>query len=441
VSVRGGSGLLQRLIPDVGLIRSSAIVLVGDSTARLLGFVFAVAAARLLTPAGYGRIAYALALTAIVSVLTLNAPYGLSRFLSRHQGNSRTLAIYATNWLVVIALMLAASLTLLIPIALVTGLGGAMLAALIANLFGTAVLQTYRESQKGLNRLWATSAFWALANLLEVIGILIAAALGWRSPALFLTIYGLSSVAALAIMQPLAPMALDFVRALVTKSQVIAIVRFTSPLILQGVFYNIWVGADVILVQLFRHSAVGNYAAAKTLALVLIVPPMAISTALAPRMARLAEPAVRTYLLYVVGLTAAITVPAGAVMALLGTPLITLIFESRYALAATIVPVLVVGQLLYGFYLVLAASWAWGLGRPQIDPVATGAAMLVTVGVGLLLVPQAGLVGAAFAYSTGAAAQLIVIAAFTGWAIFAGQKPRLGAGRELILDGERLAEA
>ena len=206
-----------------------------------------MAAARLLTPAGYGRIAYALAVAAIVSVLTVNAPFGLSRFLARHQGNPRTLAIYSTNWLVVIGLMVVASMALMVPLALVAGLGGVMLFALMANVIGTAVLQTYRESQKGLGRFWATSSFWALANLLEVIAILIAGALGWRSPALFLTIYGLSSVWALALIQPLAPARLTFRRALIARAQLVAIARFTWPLILQGILYNIWSGADLIM--------------------------------------------------------------------------------------------------------------------------------------------------------------------------------------------------
>src|SRR5205823_12424130 len=119
----------------------------------------------------------------------------------------------------------------------------------------------------------------------------------------------------------------------------------------------------------------------------------------------------------------------------------SVIFGSRYALTATILPILLVGQLLYGFYLVLAGSWAWGLGRPQIDPVATAAAMVVTVGLGIDLVPASGLIGAAAAYTAGAAAQFLVIAGFTAWAIFAGGKPRLGQARDLVLDTERLAEA
>ncbi|MDQ6883919.1 MAG: oligosaccharide flippase family protein [Candidatus Dormibacteraeota bacterium] len=440
--IAGTLGLFKQLVPDPGLLRSSAIVLVGDSTARLLGFLFSVAAARLLMPAGYGSIAYALAVAAIVSVLTTNAPAGLGRFLARHQDDPRKQDIYATNWLMVIALMLGASLTLVVPLAAVAGLGGSMLLGLMANLLGTAVFQTYREAQKGLGRFWATGMFWVLANLLQLVGILLAGALGWRSPALFLTIYGLSSLGALAVMQPLAPTALNFAPAVLALRQIVAIARFIWPVILQGVFYTVWSGVDLILVQrLLPSAATGNYAAAKTLVLVLILAPVAVSTALGPRMARLSERSLRAYVLFVVALTAAINVPAGASMALLRVPLIALFFGSRYPLASEAVAVLVLGQVLYGVYLVLASIWTWGLGRPQIDPVATGAAMGVTVAVGLILIPRAGLAGAAYAYAAGAAAQLAVISSFTTWAIYAGAKPRIGQGKDLVLDLDPIAGA
>jgi O-antigen/teichoic acid export membrane protein len=55
-------------MPDLELVRRSAIVLSGFSAARLLGFLFAVAATRALTPADFGRMTYALALAAIASV-------------------------------------------------------------------------------------------------------------------------------------------------------------------------------------------------------------------------------------------------------------------------------------------------------------------------------------------------------------------------------------
>jgi O-antigen/teichoic acid export membrane protein len=433
---------IKRAVSDRGLLRSSAIVFACDAGARALGFLFAVAAARLLTPAGYGQIAYALAAVAIVTVLTNNAPQGLGRFLARHEGDRRRQQLYATNWLVVIAMMLGISLVLVIPVAIWGGLGGAMLIGLMANLVGTAVFQSYRESQKGLGRFWATGGFWMLANLIQLVAILVVGALGWRSPALFLTIYGLSSLAALALMSPFVPSALTFSRTAVALRQVVAIARFVWPLILTGVFYNVWLWADLILAQhLLHHHLIANYAAAKTLVAALTLPVTAINFALGARMARLAESELRAYILGVLLLAGAIIVPLCLGLALVGEPLIGIVFGSRYLVASQIFVILVLGQGLFAFTGVLQAVWIWGLSRPGIDPVSTGAGMVVTVTLGLLLIPAAGFVGAAWAYAAGAAAQLAVLAAFTGWAIYAGAHPRLPPRRELTLELEQAVQA
>src|SRR5260370_35667157 len=62
---------------------SSAIAFAGLTVARLLGFLFSVAAARILVPVDYGRMAYGLAVAAIASVLLSSSPIGLSPFLAR----------------------------------------------------------------------------------------------------------------------------------------------------------------------------------------------------------------------------------------------------------------------------------------------------------------------------------------------------------------------
>ncbi|MDR0358894.1 MAG: hypothetical protein LBJ87_05445, partial [bacterium] len=56
-----GRAILRRVMLDRGLLRASAIVFGGVSFARLLAFLFYIAAARLLAPADYGLLAYALA--------------------------------------------------------------------------------------------------------------------------------------------------------------------------------------------------------------------------------------------------------------------------------------------------------------------------------------------------------------------------------------------
>ena len=434
--------LVSRVVADPGLLRSTAIVFLGDASARMLGFLFSVAAARILTPAGYGQIAYALAAVGIVTVLTNNAPSGMGRFLARHQSEPHKQKVYATNWLTIISLMLASSLVLVIPVGIWAGLGGAMLIALMANLLGTAVFQTYREAQKGLGRFWITGGYYVFANLIQLGAIILLGTLGWRSPALFLIVYGLAPIAALAVIYPLAPAALDFSRALVVWRQARAIARYTWPIILQGIFYNVWYGADLILIhRLLHHPAIGNYAAAKTFNMMLLTVMAAFNYALGPRMVRLADSALRGYIINVSALSLALILPIAGGLALFGRPLIGLIFGSQYELAADVFLVMVCGQAIFAYCGVLQAIWGWGLSRPAIDSISSGTAMVVTLATGLVLIPHLGLIGAAWAYGAGATAQLAVLVSFTVSRIYVGAKPRLTAVRDLILELESAASA
>jgi O-antigen/teichoic acid export membrane protein len=91
-------------------------------------------------------------------------------------------------------------------------------------------------------------------------------------------------------------------------------------------------------------------------------------------------------------------------------------FGDKYPDAAGPLAILAIGMGLYGFYTVMGSVWV-GLGRPGIDPIATGIAMACTVIMGLTLIPRMGLDGAALAFTVGAAARLVVIAAFTLWTL------------------------
>jgi O-antigen/teichoic acid export membrane protein len=405
------------LAPDGALLRSSTIVFAGTTAARLLGFLFSVAAARVLAPASYGQLAYALAIVTISSILIGNAPTGLSRFMARHAARDEKQSRFFSNWLVVVGLMLAVSLVLVPPLGAVAGLGGWMLVGLTANLVGIAILQTYRELQRGLQHFAAMVVFCVVANALQLAGILLAAALGWRSAALFLTIYGLSSVAALAVIVPIAPISLQFSRRALAARRIKAIFRFIRPLVVQTVLFAVWFGADLILVQrLLSPTAAGNYAAAKTMVTVLYLAPAAIASGVAPRVVRMSNGALRKYLTGALTLTAAATLPVLAVVAAWGVPLTHAIFGEKYPHAAEPLSWLGLGMALYGFYLILESAWV-GLGRPLIDAIATGAAMLGTIVTGLLLIRPLGLSGAAIAFTTGSAMELAVIGFYTAWTL------------------------
>ena len=223
--------IFQGLAGERGLIRSSALVFAGNLAARLLGLLFSVAAARILVTADFGRLAFGLTVASMVGILVTNSPRELSRFLARHDADRPQQDRYFSNWLIVVVLTLGVSLLLLGPVSFLAGLTGWMTFAVGANLFGVAVLETYREAQRGLRHFPAVVVFYVAANLVQLLGVLLAASLGWRSPALFLTIYGLSSLVPLVLMQQARPIALSFLREALAWRRILSIVRFVRPLV------------------------------------------------------------------------------------------------------------------------------------------------------------------------------------------------------------------
>ncbi len=403
----------RRFASELELLQSSSLIFAGFSVARLLGFLFSVVAARVLSPTDFGQMSYVLALATIASVLLSSSPAGLSRFLARHAGDPREQESYLSNWLAVVGGLVVISLLAAVPISLAGRLNGWMMAGLAVNLVGIAVLETYREVQRGLGRFLAMTLFYGLANLLQLVAVVAAALIGRRSPQLFVFIYGASSLAAWAVMERLAPVGLRLARSTLDRQRLLAILRFARPLLAQSVFFAIWFSADLVFVQLILEpSATGNYAAAKTLANSLWLAPTAIGMALVPRVARLPQTEVRRYLAGVLVLTAVVTVSTTAFVVAYGRPLIVAAFGDHYPQAAIPLGILAVGMGLHGLYIVMFNLWI-GLGRPMVNMVSAAAGMVCTLVAALLLVHAHGLLGAAWSFSLGSATRLAIIAAYT----------------------------
>jgi O-antigen/teichoic acid export membrane protein/glycosyltransferase involved in cell wall biosynthesis len=422
------------------LVHASAAVLAGFGVARVFGFLFQVVAGRALSTDGYGRLTYALAVANIAAVLLTTAPLGLSRFLSRSAGRRSEQEAYSVNWLAVIGILLGVSALATAVFAGPAGLGGWMLAGLLANLVGVAALETYREVQRGLGRYTLQSAFYVLANALQLVAVALMALRGWRSPELFLAVYGLSAVAALVLMAPWSRgLGLDL--GAIRWRRMTRIGSFMRPVLLQAVFWNVWFNADLILLAHLRGPAqTGTYAAAKAIANGFTLVPTAIAFVFAPRVARMPEAEVRGHLLRVLALTAAVSLPLAIALAA-SAPLLTgAVFGGRYAAAALPLVVLLAGAVPYGLKSVLGSLWL-GLGHPVVETISSAAAMVVTLAAGLWLIPQAGIVGAAAAFSAGAVAQLVVAGAVTAWAFGTGSPRVSHLGDRRILDDEPAAAA
>ncbi len=399
------------------LLTSSAIVLGGFSLARLLGFLFSVATAHILAPSGFGALVYGIAVVNLASVLISAAPNGLGRFLARAAGHEPAQSRRLSNWVVLVVVLVVASAAISLPAAAAAGLSAGMLAAVALNLVGIAALETYREAQRGLDAYWELVAYYVLANGLQLAAVLALGAAGVHSAATYLAVYGLSGIAPLPLLQSVRPLRVKLRWSAVTGARVVDTLRFIWPVLLQSVFYAVWLGFDVIVVQhRMGPAAAGNYGAAKTLVNVLILPGAAVSMAAGPRAAQLVGAALRKHVLGALGLALASTLPLVAALALLAQPVCAMIFGARYPLAPQPIPLLALGMLCYALYSVLSSTWI-GLGRPRIDAVGSGTAMVVTVALALTTVPSLGLMGAAGAFTAGSAARLAVMTAFTTWAV------------------------
>jgi O-antigen/teichoic acid export membrane protein len=144
-----------------------------------------------------------------------------------------------------------------------------------------------------------------------------------------------------------------------------------------------------------------------------------------PRLARLSEVALRKHLIRLLGIASlAILVPA-AVLTVLQQPLISLAYGSKYPHALDAFNVLVLGIVLYGFYMVLGNVWGT-LGRPMVGAVACAFGTVTTVVLAFLLIPTLGLLGGGIAFAAGAGAQLLFVSLFTAWGLYSGARARVG---------------
>ena len=405
---------LARLSPTRSLLlRRSALLLGSVALTRIFGFGFSVVSARALTPANFGVVTYALALANLLSILLYNSPAGLSRALARSHQDPHERNVIFSNYLVIVGCLLAASLLVAVPIGRAASLEGLVLVGLLANLLGTATVETYRELQRGRERFLTVAAFNVLSNLIQLLAVLGFLVLGWDRPGPYVIAFGLSSVLAATVVQLFSPLGIRFLRASVDWARIRESLRFVLPLVFDTACFMVWNGVDVLLLRAFQTlDIVGTYGAAKSLSNGALIAGSAIGTALLPQAARLLPDErssyFRTLLLTVVGAT----LPAIMAIAVLAPWLLTLFFGPSYRSAATTLAILACAMGMYGIGLTLEASWI-AMGRPRLAAAGTAVAAAVAVVSAPFLIGLAGMVGAALASALGSAGRLVLLATVT----------------------------
>lgn len=156
---------------------------------------------------------------------------------------------------------------------------------------------------------------------------------------------------------------------------------------------------DLFLVNYFLGpSSTGIYTVAVAMAEMLWYLPNAVGFVIFPKAANTAAAAMNRFTPRVFRLTLALTAAGAAALALIGRPFIEIVYSSAFADAYGPMLALLPGVVLLGGGKVLTNEVA-GRGYPQYNSIASGASLVATVALDLLLIPRLGVLGAAVASS------------------------------------------
>lgn len=162
---------------------------------------------------------------------------------------------------------------------------------------------------------------------------------------------------------------------------------------------------DVFVLNAYTSpAAVGFYAAAVSIAERLWMLSQAVSIALFPRIAEEKDEDVRRSITPLLTRnTLWLTAAAGVVLWALSTPIVTLLFSSKFESSGGALRALLPGVVVFGAARVLGNDIA-ARGRPIINSYFTGVSVALNLGLNLILIPRHGIVGAGWAstisYST-----------------------------------------
>ncbi len=156
---------------------------------------------------------------------------------------------------------------------------------------------------------------------------------------------------------------------------------------------------DLFLVNFFLGpSSTGIYTVAVAMAEMLWYLPNAVGFVIFPKAANTAAEAMNRFTPRVFRITLGLTAIGAVGLVLVGKPFINIVYSPAFASAYGPMLALLPGVVLLGGGKVLTNEIA-GRGYPQYNSIASGASMVLTVGLDLLLIPRLGVLGASVASS------------------------------------------
>lgn len=381
---------------------TGAVASVGaQAVVLLLGFITHPLIGQLLGREAYGIYSVVLSVQTIIGMLlTLGVPLAVSRFVARDEDHAQSILWQALR----IQLLLAAGLAIFTavasyPIARLLGDAGltSYLAVIAVVIFTQAIYPIFTQYLSGLhrfNRQAALTTIYAIAKLIGSVGLLFV-----------FHIYG--ALFGFAIGGAVAGL-LGFIWARKAGGQqpkplpVRSFLSFAGIFVLILISLQLLISLDLLMVKalLKDNAQAGDYSAASNLARISFLLLQGLVFILLPKMSALTKAGeshteairfIRQTLRYLI----ALIVPGVVIAATTSKSLIILFYGHRYIPATTALTILMIGLGSLAFYLLLITIAA-GAGRAKVGLWVTLALLAISASLGYILIPQYGLIGAAW---------------------------------------------
>lgn len=393
-------------------------LLVAQGVVLVLGYLTHPLIGRLLGRDAYGVYGVVLAVQSIVGlILTLGVPVAVSRFVAQDEQHAHSTLKQALRIQTIVALFVAL-VTFLASNTIARLLGDAGLTPYIRLTAGIVFLQAYYpvflQFLSGLhrfNRQALLMSLYAVAKLVGAVTLIFV----WH-------VYG--AFAGFAVGGVLAGMLGWWWtwsvggrahKALPLRS----FLQFSGTYVLTLVGLQVLISLDLFMVKALLHedALAGYYNAAVTLSRISYMLLQALAFILLPSVSALTRPGeshdvAARFIADAIRYLIMLIVPSVAIAAATTKPLIILFFSSEYLPAAPVLTVLMVGTGSLGFYLLLTNIVA-GAGRPATGLVITMTMVFASGGLGYLLIPALGLLGAAWQTTITAGIGLVILSLYT----------------------------
>lgn len=427
-----------------GRLSPAIVVFAGNLVARGLGFLFPVVLANLLDRPEFAVAMFLINTGFFAGELVLTGfPTAMTRALAAerdpklHPGWILAAGIGGVPFLA-ISVLLGAVLALR---------ADAPVGLLMLVIVGLTIDAYYFALLRGLRRFGWLAIYRVAANLAQLLVILALALAGEHHLSLGVVVVVYSFIYLLPIIvielvdgplrHALAPAAGAALARATEWAHVIDLTKFAIPALLSGTAYGAILGFDVFFVRIFAPDSLADYAAARSLALPMMLVPFALAVVLLPQAAAAPAAIVGALLrraLIIAGV-AALLGWLGYVV--LGPTVIDLFFPPSYEAAAGPLTTLVPAVGLLGIYSIMS-GWMMGINRPWTAALCLSAGAIVTIIGHMTITAQYGAIGAGVAMTLGAGTALVLVGVAT-WRILrsglgGATGPGAGAGDDGLPD-------